>query len=213
MYDLVLYAALLAGALPLLLLFIKGRAADYSVSTLLFIWITAIASVYELVCSLWLGINSTIWSQLYSFMEITALLYAYWLLLNGKYRFFIRIFTVLLFIVYLISLWVVNLQPGMALIGRSINKVGLTLLVIIGTFLWFRQLFAESKLPDLWKDAGFYFIAAFFIYYCSTFFLFLLGYYIISSNMDFHSFWIVNVLATLFLRLLMTLGVWQMKKM
>lgn len=92
------------------------------------------------------------------------------------------------------------------------NKVGLTLLVITSTFLWFRQLFAESKLPDLWKDAGFYFIAAFFIYYCSTFFLFLLSYFIISSDMDFHSFWIVNVLATLFLRLLMTLGVWQMKK-
>jgi len=211
LYNIALYIALIAGALPLVSLIAKRRSVDLQMAPLFFIWATGIASLYEWIGSVILNVNSSIWFQVYCTMELLAIPHCFKLLLSGRFTSYFNTAWIILLLVYLMSLVVLYHYPDMSLVANTMNKIGLTLFVIIGTLLWFYKLFADSSLPDLWRHADFYFVAGFFIYYCSTFFLFLLA-YLINDTVDFKSFWIVNVLATIFFRLLMTVGVWQMKR-
>jgi len=68
-------------------------------------------------------------------------------------------------------------------------------------------------IPNLWRNSDFYFIAGLTIYYASTFLLFLLSDFIINSKqLYFYDYWLVNVLATLILRIFLMIGVWKMNR-
>ena len=97
-------------------------------------------------------------------------------------------------------------------ISTAINAIPITLFVLIFSFIWFRQLFQKMEIPDLLVYSTFYFVTGFIVYYSTTLVLFLMSSFIFKSELYFYDYWFVNVIATLFLRICLIVGVWKMKQ-
>lgn len=209
MYYIFLYTALFAGILPLSVLFFKKRAFVFKEPIIPFIWLTFIAALYEgigIITSLKVGQNY--WNQIYSLLEILAVFYFYFKLFQPRFKMIFLLFFVLLLLIHIISFyWIDN----SSLIAVAVNTTPLTFLVLLGSFWWVRDLFRSDEIQNLLQNPVFYFVSAFYIYYLVTIPLFLMGSFIFNSNLYFYDFAIVNIMATLILRILLTIGVWKMK--
>lgn len=206
--ELFAYITVYSGIIPLIVLLLKKIAFNFKEPIVPFIWITAIASIYEIVGTDLLQINTSYWFQIYSFLEIIGLYYFFSKLFKGKYKAIINLLLIALLIIYGISfiLWKDNgsLQP------HSINSSSLTFAVVLGCVFWFKNLFKDTTEEYLWNTPTFYFIAAVLMYYCSTLLLFSLG-NMVFSDTYLYDYWLINVAATLILRILLTIGTWKMK--
>lgn len=211
MYNLFFYIALFSGFIPFIILVYKNKAFDLKKAIVPFIWLTAIGSLYEFVGSVLLEINSSYWFQIYCLLEFGSLFYFFYHLVSHINK---RIFQlVLLFFVIIYSSSFYYWLEYNILVSNTINNSLVTLLVFLFSFLWVKNLFSKMHIPNLWKNCNFYFIAGLTIYYSSTFLLFLLGDFIINSKqLYFYDYWLVNVLATLMLRIFLMIGVWKMNR-
>lgn len=199
---------LFSGFIPLIILVFKKKALDFKEPIVPFIWITAIASIYEILNTKVFLVNAAYWFQIYPLLEIIGLYFFFSKVFKEKHQSIIKLLVIILLIIYSSSflLWnsYINLQ------SHSLNKFFITLFVLFGCFTWFKNLFKNIEVENLWSLPNFYFISAFFMYYSSTILLFSLGNFIYSSKEMFDLWW-VNVLATLILRILLTIGTWKMK--
>lgn len=198
------------GLVPLLFLFLKRRAFDKSHPIVPFLWLTAVATFYEFFGSVLLKIDTSYWFQLYPLLSFLALYYFFVRLLEPNFKGFFRLFLLLFVIVYALSFYYYSQNDRF--ISSAINRSSITIFVFVFSWLWFRNLFEKMDIPNLWKKDALYFIVGLTIYYSSTFFLFLSSIFILNSNLYFYDFWLVNVIATLVLRILLCLGVWKMKQ-
>lgn len=219
MYIAVFYIALFIGLVPLLLLFVKKRFFDWRYPVVPFIWLTGIATAYELVGTSLLKINTAYWFQLYPLLAFLTLHYFFSCLLKPHYIKVFRISLILFILIYCISFF--YWDDYNKLISSAINRSYITLFILIFTLIYFKSLFEKLDssnmyekvdIPNLWQSDNFYFISGIFIYYSTTFFLFLSSSFIFSSNLYSSDYWLVNVLATLILRTFLILGVWKMKR-
>ncbi|WCM41952.1 hypothetical protein MG290_13570 [Flavobacterium sp. CBA20B-1] len=209
MYYIFLYTALFVGILPLLVLFSKKRAFIFNEPIIPFVWVTAIATLYESIGSIILKINVDYWFQIYSFLEFLAIFYFYFKLFKPRFKTAFLFVFILLTVTYGFSFY--YWQEYSSFIAKAINKTPLTFLVLLGTFWCVRDLFRSDEIQNLWQNPTFYFVSAFYIYYLVTMPLFLMSSFIFDSNLYFYDFAIVNIMATLILRILVTIGVWKMK--
>ncbi|WLD24276.1 hypothetical protein NU10_02420 [Flavobacterium dauae] len=209
MYYIFLYTALFAGILPLSVLFFKKRAFVSKEPIIPFIWLTFIAALYEGIGVITpLKVGQNYWNQIYSLLEILTVFYFYFKLFQPRFKMIFLLFFVLLLLTHIISFyWIDN----SSLIAVAVNTTPLTFLVLLGSFWWVRDLFRSDEIQNLWENPAFYFVSAFYIYYLVTMPLFLMGSFIFNSNLYFYDFAIVNIMATLILRILLTIGVWKMK--
>lgn len=202
--DITLYS----GFIPLIILIFNKKSFDFKEPIVPFIWITAIASIYEILNIKVFLINAAYWFQIYPLLEIVGLYYFFSKVFKENHKSVIKLFVIILLIIYSGSflLWnfYINLQ------SHSLNKFFITLFVVLGCFTWFKDLFKNIEVENLWSLPNFYFISAFLMYYSSTILLFSLGNFIYSSKEMFDLWW-VNVLASLILRILLTIGTWKMK--
>lgn len=90
-----------------------------------------------------------------------------------------------------------------------ISQVPIIIMVLIFSLKWFKELFEKTEVPDLWSNGNFYFVSGLLIYYSATFVLFMLSSFLIEVSQHFYDYWLVNVIATLFLRIMLSLGVWN----
>lgn len=210
MYFFFAYVALFIGIIPLLILFLKKRVFDFKEPIIPFVWLTALATLYEFIGTVLLQIKTSYWFQVYSFLEIVTLSYFFFKLFQPKYKTAFRVFLVLLLTTYGFSFFFWDENAG--LIPKAINKIPLTLFVLTFSFLWFKELFKKMEIQNPWQNTDFYFVSGFSVYYSSTFFLFLLGNFIFNSNIYFYDYWLINVMATLILRTFLIIGVWKMKQ-
>jgi len=206
LYNTFFYIVLSAGGIPLLLMFIRGNAFKFKMAGTPFIWLTAFATVYEFIGTIVLEISSNYWFQLYSLLEFAAIYYFYFKLIQPKFNLFFK-GTLLLFLLS----YILSFLPNGHFIAGSINKTITPLFVITSSTLWIRKLFMEMSIPNLWKNSEFYFVASFLLYYTSTFFFFLLSDSIFNLNTNFYDYWLVNIIAALIFRILLSIGAWQMK--
>ena len=206
MYKYFSYIVLFAGLIPLLLLFIKGAAFKFKRVGAPFVWLTTIATIYEFVGSMLLQINSDFWFQLYTLLEFAAIYYFYSKLIWPQFDILFKSTLILFLIAYIFSF-----TPSGNFIATSATKTITPLFVIMGSTLWVRKLFIEMSIPNLWKSSQFYFVSGFLLYYTSTFFLFLLKDSMPSINSNFYDYWLVNIIAALIFRILLSCGAWQMK--
>lgn len=206
MYNLFFYIVLFAGVVPLLLMFINGFALNFKDAANPFVWLTAIATIYEFVGTMLLQINSDYWFQLYTLLEFVAIYYFYYKLIRPQFNILFRSTLVLFLIAYVFSF-----IPSGSFIATSATKTITPLFVIMGSTLWVRKLFIEMSIPNLWKSSQFYFVSGFLLYYTSTFFLFLLRDNMLSVNSNFYDYWLVNIIAAFIFRILLSIGAWQMK--
>lgn len=212
MYIILFYIALFIGIIPLVILFNKKRAFVYREPIVPFIWLTALATLYELIGSVILKINVSYWIQVYSLLEFAALYYFFYRLLAYRYSWVYKVLLVLFVVFYVVSFVFWSDAKTGIFTSLAINKVGLFIFILVSGFLWFKNLFEKMDVMNLWKYSNFYFVSAFLIYYSTTFLLFLLSQLIFSRGAHFNDFWLVNILATFILRVLLITGVWKMKK-
>lgn len=201
---------ILTGLLPLFLLFLKKKAFDIKQPIVPFAWLTAVSTLYEWIGTALFKINATYWFQFYSLLCFCTLYYFFFRLLERQYKKVFGFFLALFMVTYSTSFFLFDKKN--AFISTAINEPLLTLLVLIFSFLWFKKLFEELKISNLWKDADFYFVSGLMIYHSGTFFFFLLSGSIFSSNAYFYDYWMVNIIATLVLRIFIIAGVWRMKQ-
>lgn len=210
MYQVFFYTTLFIGIIPLSIVFLKKRPFDFKEPITPFIWLTAFATLYEFIGTGLLEIKTPYWFQLYSFLELVTLFYFFFKLFKTRYKTIFGIFLVLLVITYSFSFFFWN--ENSSLIPKAINKTPLTLFVLTFSFLWVKELFEKMEIQNPWQNPDFHFVSGLFVYYSSTFFLFLLANYIFESNVYFYDYWLINVIATLLLRTFLIIGVWKMKQ-
>lgn len=199
---------LYSGIIPLIILLFKKIAFNFKEPIVPFIWITAIASIYEIIGTGFLQINTSYWFQIYSFLEIIGLYYFFSKLSKGKHTVITNLLFIVLLIAYSISF--IFWKDNGSLQAHSINSSSITFTVVIGCIFWFKNLFKDITEEYLWNIPTFYFIAAILMYYCSTLLLFSLG-NIVFSDTYLNDYWLINVIATLILRILLTIGTWKMR--
>ncbi|MFA7445555.1 MAG: hypothetical protein WCY89_06370 [Flavobacteriaceae bacterium] len=210
MYQIIFYTTLFIGIAPLVVLFTKKRAFDKTHPIVPFIWLTAIATLYEFTGTGLLKINTNYWFQFYSLFEFLTLFYFFYRLSEYIYTLIYRTLMLLFVASYLISLFVWSDTDK--LISMTINKIFMSCFIFIAVYLWFKSLFKNVEILNLWKHDNFYFVSAFFIYYFATFLLFLFGNVVFDISIYVTDYWLVNVIATLILRILLITGIWNMKK-
>lgn len=210
MYKAFFYITLFLGIIPLLILFIKRKAFLFKEPIAPFVWLTALATLYEFIGSVVLQINTAYWFQVYSFLELTALFYFFFKLYAISYKRTLLIFASILILTYGLSFlfWNENSQ----FIVKAINKAPLTLFVCFFSFVWFKNLFEEAKILNPWREPTFCFVSGFAMYYSTTLFLFLLGSFFFVNEIYFYDYWLVNIVATFMLRIFLIMGVWNMKQ-
>ena len=210
MYKIVFYITLFTGLLPLLFLFLRKKAFDKEHPAIPLLWLTAIGSLYEFIGTVLLQINSLYWFQLYPFLSFLTLYYLFFKLLKHNYKTLFRVLFILFIAVYLVSFFFFSDENRF--ITTALNRIPIIIFVFTFTGLWFKNLFQKMEEQNLLQNDNFYFITALIIYNASTLFLFIASNYIYNSNLYFLDFWIVNIIASLILRILLCIGVWKMKQ-
>jgi hypothetical protein len=210
LYQIFFFIALLIGIIPLLILFFYKKALDFNRAIIPFVWITALATLYEFVGTGLFKFNTSYWFKIYSFLEIVSVYYFFLKLFKPKYKKIVQGFLILLIITCIYSFFYWNKDEGLILIAT--NKSPLTLFVLTFSFLWFKELFYKMEIQNPWQNANFYFVSGFLLYYSSTFFLFLLASFLFKSNVYFYDYWLINIVATIILRTSLIIGVWKMKQ-
>lgn len=173
-----------------------------------FIVLTFMAALYERIGTELLGLDIAYWFQIYTFLEFLALVCYYWKLMRLKMRsLFASLFGLLFILFYMLSLfWIASDNKFTSLM---ISQIPIVIMVLIFSFKWFKELFVKTEVPDLWSNGNFYFISGLLIYHSATFVLFMLSSFLIEVSEHFYDYWLVNVIATLFLRIMLSLGVWN----
>jgi hypothetical protein len=175
-----------------------------------FIILTFIASIYEFLGTLTFGWNVSNWFIIYNILSFLAINYFYHNLIQTKFQVLNNLF--LLAFILLCYILFVNYQIKDFLIISTYFKGFITLFVLLFSVLWFVKIFQEAYVDDLLKNSIFYFISGFILYYCGTLFLFLLSNYILRvDTATLHSYWMVNVILNLILRILLLMGLWKAK--
>lgn len=210
MYIILFYTTLFIGIIPLIVLFYKKSGFNFENAITPFIWLTTVATLYEFIGTGLLKVNTNYWFQLYCLLEFTALYYFFYRLLSHRYSLIYTVLLLLLMVFYVVSFFFWN--DTSKFISLAINKAGLFIFILVSVFLWFKNLFEMADIMNLWRYNIFYFISGFFIYYSTTFLLFLSSEFIFKNNTYFKDVWLVNILATFILRILLITGVWKMKK-
>lgn len=208
MSNILFYITLFIGIVPFGILVYKKRILAFEYPVVPFIWITAIATLYEYIGTLLLKINTVYWFSIYDFLQFIGLFYFFFKLLPKKYRPLLYGFSVFFGVMYSFSLfYLFEILKSVA-----VNAIPTFLLVVTGCGLWFKDVFDKITIPNLWKNGTFYFISGFAIYYSGTFLLFLLSSFILNSELYFYDYWFVNVLALLILRIFLIIGTWNMNR-
>jgi hypothetical protein len=124
---------------------------------------------------------------------------------------------IIFFVCYSISFFYINDD---SFTSTSINRSFISLYVFLFTAFWFKEKFdilSKIKLFDntnnnILNTESFYLVAGLFIYYSSTFFLFISSNFIYESELYIKDYWLVNILATLVLRVFLIMSAWKMSK-
>lgn len=205
-----LYITLLAGLIPVIeLVLLRGKANKIG-PIKPFLYLTALSSLYEIIFTIILRKDVTVWFTIYDVLEFLLIFYFFFKLNFPKYKILLLSFIILFLILIIPNIFFINKGVHYFLNVQAIFSGAITTFIFIMTFLWFRDLFKKMEIPSLWNNPDFYYISALFIYHATTFFLFLLSDIILKIDAEkFMDYWLLNIIATLILRILLIIGVWK----
>lgn len=208
MYGLLLYLALVAGILPCVLYYKSGlnRCSSAIFFFLPFFWLTAIASAYETVGTLYLRIDTTIWFRAYDLLEFAALYYFFYNVILRKSSVYWSVFPIVYSVTYLVLIYFWHNFNELQV--KSILSLISVSFIIVSVLLWLNRNFRSLQDSLKTNQALLLVISAVFLYYVSTLFLFLAAnnIYVISSS-TFGHYWQLNIAATLIFRTLLIVSV------
>lgn len=205
-----LYITFFAGFLPLAALVLLKSKIPKAMPAKPIIYLAAASSAYEIIFTVMLKIDSRVWFTVYDILAFLCIFYYFFKINRPKYK---RIFTLSMVIFVVVAVAGCFIAPKSLSHFYHVQAVFsgiITLFVMLMTFLWFTDIFRKMEVPNLWKLPDFYNIAGLFIYYSTTFFLFLLSDVIQNDgSATFLNYWTLNIVAVLILRTLLTIGVWK----
>lgn len=207
-YRLILYTTLFCGGIPMFLFLLKRKDIVRHKAAIPIIALIAFSSIYEYVAIIELQLSITNWYQIHSFFEFLAVLYFFQNLITQRPKFFLSMSLGLFLIIYIFSF--IYLNSEMILVSKSINKSYMTLFVIYCSCLWVKQVFDQKVILKLYQESSFYMVMGLFFYYSTTIALFMLSNYIYYHDIYFNDYWVVNIISSLILRIILSIGVWKM---
>ena len=204
-----LYFVIIFGITPLLYYFIaRSKNARELKPIIPFITLTFVSSLYELFGSLILGWNVSYW---FVFFEILAFLCIYYFYFEILQKQFLKLFllTLFLFLGFCFYLSLNFIIKDFFIVSSYLNTFT-TLFILFFTIIWFRRLILDASIENLLENSTFYFISGFILYYFGTLFLFLISNYLYKfDTLSLQSYWVVNIILNLILRILLIVGLWK----
>lgn len=149
--------------------------------------------------------------RVYSICEFLTIFYYFFYLLKKKYKLLFYFFgtVYILLFCYLLIIW--KIEDSMK--TDSYLTIVEILFVYCCTFLWFKNIFADMSEISLLSLGHFYIVSGFIIYFSGTFFLFLLGDYILKNmESEFTAYWNLTIWFNIILRTLLIIGVWKISR-
>ena len=204
------YVAIALGFIPFILLIFNKRVFNIKEPLVVFSWLMIIGSLYELIGTAWLQIDTKYWFQLYSLLEFLALYYYFSYKSDYKNKNIFRFFLILFVLVYVTSFF--NWSESNSLFRKAITKLVTTSFVFVAFGLWVKKKFEKKIIFNLFNTSDFYFVSGIIIYFASTFITFLSAnyiYYNTSSNLN--DYWIIIIYANIVFRILISISVWKTK--
>ncbi len=204
--------------LPLILILIKIRRFEISKPISPFIWLTFFATLYEYIFTIVLKNDSIYWFQAYPLLSFLTIYYFFFKELNIRNKITKGMITISFMLSYFVSFLFLEQD---IFISSSVNRIFISFFVFVCTIIWFKkkfddlisvEVFNKNEFSNLWEISSFYFVTGLFLYYSTTFLLFLSSNVIFKSDLYFYDFWLINIFATLVLRILLIISVWKMKK-
>jgi hypothetical protein len=204
-----LYFVIIFGITPLLYYFIaRSKNARELKPIIPFITITFVSSLYELFGSLIFGWNVSYW---FVFFEILAFLCIYYFYFEILQKQFLKLFLLILFLFLGFCFYLsLNFIIKDFFIVSSYLNTFTTLFILFFTIIWFRRLILDASIENLLENSTFYFISGFILYYFGTLFLFLISNYLYKFDaLSLQSYWVVNIILNLILRIFLIVGLWK----
>ncbi len=172
-----------------------------------YMWLTALAGIYEVVVTKWLFVDSTAWFRIFSLLEVSTLLYFFNRIVSGFRPFFWISLLVYMsaFTYMLIKFEEFDIQDA-----DQVLVLITTLIVYVYGIGWFRQKFMHPKDESLLQSGTFYIISGLLIYFSATIFLFLSAKLIYHNHKELYmQYWTFNIFMVSLTRLIFTIGVWK----
>ena len=194
------------GIIPLIIYFSVKKVNKITVYLFPFVFLMAIASLYELIGTDLLQIDTKIWFRIYALLEFLTILYFYYKLLKHK------IMYVLLAIIYLLiySYLLIDWSPSQKGFNDLPLNIAITLVVVFSSCLWFVEVFKKLEDTPLHKRTDFFYISGLLIYFTGTFLVFLTADYLKDDpNYRILDYWILIVIFNLILRTILIFTVWK----
>jgi hypothetical protein len=204
-----LYFVIIFGITPLLYYFIaRSKNARELKPIIPFITLTFVSSLYELFGSLIFGWNVSYW---FVFFEILAFLCIYYFYFEILQKQFLKLFLLILFLFLGFCFYLsLNFIIKDFFIVSSYLNTFTTLFILFFTIIWFRRLILDASIENLLENSTFYFISGFILYYFGTLFLFLISNYLYKFDaLSLQSYWVVNIILNLILRIFLIVGLWK----
>ncbi len=213
MHGILLYITFFLGLVPFcfyVFIIYKGESLRNLKPAVPFIWLTLIGSLYEPIVTIAMSKDSIYWFRVYNVAEFLCLYYFFMHVVQKRYLFLFGSF--FLFFI-LSSLMVVLLDLGQLRV-ESIYAPFIFIFVLTCSTLWFRDTARNDLLLAKFTKSNVVFICGFLLYYAGTLFFYLLSEVILvgSKSISYQDYWLVNIIATLILKLFLIGGVWSGKK-
>jgi hypothetical protein len=167
-----------------------------------FLYLTFFAFLYEFVFTYLLKIEAEYWFRLYMFLEYLCIYYSYYKIFQNQKTIKSLLFTsLLLYIVFylvLLAYW----KPHDILKTDSYLSVYNTVIIILFSIFWFKRIFINFEISNLFNSSTFIIISGLFLCCTSTLFLFLISDYILKdSDSSLLDYWQINVVFLIVFRI------------
>jgi hypothetical protein len=210
MFQIVIFSLIL-GLIPLLMLFFKNLDKNKISGIYPFVIVVFIASIYELIFSLFLKVNVTNWFMIYDVLAFGSILFFFFKLLKNQTK------SLFLVVILIFSVLFVLLYNNLSvyysfhyLVKNSILNAFQSISILGFTILWFRKIFNELEEDNLFRNPNFYFVSGLNVCYSGTVLLYFLSNYIhVNDPKAFNDFWILNIGLNIFLRTSLIVGIWK----
>jgi hypothetical protein len=208
-YSFLCLVSIILGFFPLpFYFFLRSRLSPDARLIIPFMVLMFLSSFYELVFTIILRVNVSIWFKIYPVFELFVLMHYFYKLLKGRYTYVYYFFGILYLACFCGVICLGKIDSFME--GDAYLQVIESSFVITAVLLWMKYAFIRQEKDALLKFPHFYFISGLLFYFSGTIFLFLLGNIIIATERDsFLDFWILNLVFNIVLKTLLLTGIWK----
>ena len=197
------------GFLPLSLFFLLEKKLNPEIKLIFpFLFLTFFSSCYELVFSVILKVDVSVWFKIYPLLEFFTLIHYFYKLLKGKYKYMYFFFSAL----YLACFGLIVFQGKMDSFMEGDSYLQVIESVFVGTaiLLWMPYAFISLQQNSLLKYPHFYFISGLLFYFSGILFLVLFGSLLLKKgDQTFMDSWMLNLFLIIAFRILLLIGIWK----